>query len=396
VLQAAMSLVLLAGAGLLTVSLQKLQHQRFGFETRGRMMVKIEPPVKGYSGEQLSGMYRRVEETLKRLPQVLSVSFSLNSPMGGSNWSFGASIEGHPPMKEEHAPSWDRVSAHYFETIGTRILRGRGIEEQDTPTSRPVAVINETFANRYFRADEDPIGKHVGMGGAERGGDYEIVGIVEDAKYQDAYGPAYPTTFIALLQDIPYKDASDTSMQTRSNHMRDIELLIQGSPVNLEATIRETLAKTDPNLIVLKVQSFAEQVSENFNQERLVARLTGLFGLLALVLASVGLYGVTAYGVAQRKGEIGIRMAMGAERGQVVSMVVRSAMTQVGLGLIVGIPVAVGGGRLLAHQLFGVTSYDPIVLGTAAGVLGISALVAGLVPATRAASIDPMEALRVE
>jgi ABC-type antimicrobial peptide transport system permease subunit len=144
------------------------------------------------------------------------------------------------------------------------------------------------------------------------------------------------------------------------------------------------------------VESLAEQVSENFNQERLVARLTGLFGLLALVLACVGLYGVTAYGVAQRKGEIGIRMAMGAERGDVVSMVVRSAMTQVGLGLIVGVPIAIAGGRLLAHQLFGVKNYDPIVLGTAVVVLGISALAAGLVPAMRAASVDPMEALRVQ
>ena len=394
--QAAMSLVLLAGAGLLTVSLQKLQHQQFGFETRGRMMVKIEPPSKGYSEQRLAEMYRSVAENLKQVPGVVSASFSLYSPMGGMNWSFGASIEGHPPVKEEHAPSWDRVSAHYFETIGTRILRGRGIEEQDTPKSRPVAVINETFAKRYFRNDEDPIGKRVGMGGPERGKDYEIVGIAEDAKYQDAYGPAYPTTFIALLQNIPYKEASDTSMQTRSNHMNDIELWIQGQPTNLEATIRETLAKTDPNLIVLKVESLGEQVSENFNQERLVARLTGLFGLLALVLACVGLYGVTAYGVAQRKGEIGIRMAMGAERGDVVSMVVRRAMTQVGLGLIVGVPIAIAGGRLLAHQLFGVKNYDPIVLGAAVVVLGISALAAGLVPAMRAASVDPMEALRVQ
>ena len=268
-------------------------------------------PSKGYSEQRLAEMYRSVAENLKQVPGVVSASFSLYSPMGGMNWSFGASIEGQPPVKEEHAPSWDRVSAHYFETIGTRILRGRGIEEQDTPKSRPVAVINETFAKRYFRNDEDPIGKRVGMGGPERGKDYEIVGIAEGAKYQDAYGPAYPTTFVALLQNIPYKEASDTSMQTRSNHMNDIELWIQGQPTNLEATIRETLAKADPNLIVLKVESLAEQVSENFNQERLVARLTGLFGLLALVLACVGLYGVTAYGVAQRKGEIGIRMAMG-------------------------------------------------------------------------------------
>jgi len=178
--------------------------------------------------------------------------------------------------------------------------------------------------------------------------------------------------------------------------MNDIELLISGKPQNLEVVIREALAATDPDVTVLNVTSLGEQVSLNFNQERLIARLTGLFGLLALALACVGLYGVTAYGVARRRSEIGIRMALAADRAKVVRMVVSGAMAQIGIGLLIGLPIAVAGGRALAHQLFGVKSYDPAVLSVAVGALVFSALVAGLVPAFRAASIDPMEALRTE
>jgi predicted permease len=391
-LQAAMSLVLLAGAGLLMVSLQRLQHQQFGFQTRGRLIVRVDPTLAGYTSEQLAALYRRVQENLNRLPGVELVSLSLHSPLEGGNWSFGAAIEGHKDSVP-HA-SWNRVAAHYFETIGTRVLRGRGIGEQDTPNAQRVAVVSEAFVKQGFANGEEPISRHLGFG--DRGGDYEIVGVVEDAKYQDAYAPPYPSVFLPLLQDVAYQDPSEASMQARTNHAQNIELLVAAQTANLEALIRETLATTDPNLTVFKLTSLGEQVSLNFNQERLVSRLTGLFGLLALVLACVGLYGVTAYGVAQRKGEIGLRMALGAERAHVVRMVVQGAMVQIGVGLLVGIPVALGAGHALAHQLFGVRSYDPLILGGAALVLGIAALLAGLMPAMRAASIDPMEALRAE
>jgi len=316
--------------------------------------------------------------------------------MEGMNWSFPVSIEGHAaPVRDNNSPSWNRVSAHYFETIGTRILRGRGIEEQDKPNARPIAVINEAFAKKYF-GREDPIGKRLGLGGPERSGDYEIVGIAEDAKYQDAYGPAYPTLFLALLQTAHEPEPTIASMLKQSNYVNDIELLVRGKPANLEAALRASLAAADPNVIVLKVFSLEEQVSLNFNQERLIARLTGLFGVVALALACIGLYGVTAYGVARRRSEIGIRMALGADPGKVVKMVVKGAMAQIGIGLLIGIPIALAGGRALAHQLFGVKSYDPGVLGAAVGTLVLCALVAGFVPAARAASVDPTEALRSE
>ncbi len=181
-----------------------------------------------------------------------------------------------------------------------------------------------------------------------------------------------------------------------SHYIGDIELRLAGRPQNLEATVRRTLADIDPNLNVLDVISLSEQLTRNFNQDRLIARLTELFGVLALILACVGLYGVTAYSVARRTSEIGIRMALGANRGNVLALVLRGALLQLALGLGIGIPVALAGGRLLASQLYGVKSHDPAILGLAAVILAGCALFAGFVPARRAASIDPMRALRTE
>jgi predicted permease len=384
--------VLLCGAGLLTQTLRNLERQQFGFETEGRMMVKINPAFAGYEPARIGALYRQLRERLSRIPGVRSVSLSLYSPLEGINWGSTISIDGHatPPGEREFNASWDRVSPQYFETIGTRLLRGRAIEERDTPASTHVAVIDEAFARLYLK-NEDPIGKHFGM---ETGLDYEIVGIVANAKYHEAREPVYPTFFLPLLQ-MSEKEWTNSSL-ARSNFIRDIELRLAGHPENLEAQVRRVVAETDPNDTIMKVQSFGEQVSLNFNQDRLLARLTGIFGALALLLACVGLYGVMAYSVARRRGEIGVRIALGAARGNVIGMVLRGAFLQIGLGLAIGLPVTLAAGRALASQLYGVKSYDPLVLGCAAVVLAACALIASFLPARRAASIDPMQALRNE
>jgi len=387
VAQVAFSIALLIAAGLVTQSLRNLEGQHFGFVTDGRLIVNIAPSLSGYTPDKLDGLYQRLEETMPQIPGVLSASLSWYSPLGGNNANERVYIQGKAPDYSWTAPSWDRVGPHYFETIGTRLLRGRVIEERDSPGGLNVAVINETFARRFF-PNEDAIGQHFGMTDVSHSGDYEIVGIVEDAKYQDTRGPAYATFFLPLLQTPPG--------ESFRGWVGAIELHVAGRPENIESAIRKALADADPNLPVLNMMSFDEQVAHNFNQERLIARLTELFGALALILACVGLYGVTAYGVARRTNEIGIRMALGADRRRVVRMVVSGAMLQIAVGLLIGIPVALAGGRALAHQLFGVQSYDPAVLSAAAGLLVVSALVAGLVPAMRAASIDPMKALRSE
>ncbi len=392
ILQISLSVVLLIGAGLVTQTLRKLENQNFGFETQGRLVVNVNPALSGYKLEKLYGLYQQLQERLPQIPGVLSASYSLYSPMSDSNWGDDISIEGHPAGGDLYA-SWDRIGAKYFETIGTRLLRGRTIGDEDTPTSQRVAVINETFARKFF-PKEDPMGKHFGFGDTHVG-DFEIVGIVEDTKYQDARGPAYPTFFLPFLQ-MTQDPNPKFPILAASHYIGSIELRVAGKPENLEASVRRTLADIDPNLIVLDVMSMREQLERNFNQETLIARLTELFGLLALILACVGLYGVTAYAVARRTNEIGIRMALGADRRNVVRMVLRGALWQLGIGLAIGIPAALAGSRLIANQLYGVKTYDPVILGLSVFVLAACALLAGFIPARRAASIEPMQALRAE
>ena len=384
--QVAFSVVLLIGAGLVTQSLRNLEDQHFGFVTEGRLIVNIEPGLSGYTPEKLPALYQRLEEEMPRIPGVLSASLSWYSPLSGSNSNERVLIQGKAPDYRFTAPSWDRVGPHYFETIGTRLLRGRVIGERDKPGAPNVAVVNETFASRFF-PNEDPIGQHFGMD-TGHSGDYEIVGIVEDAKYQDTRGPAYATYFLPLLQTPPG--------ESFRGWVGAIELHVAGRPENIEPAVRKAVASVDPNLTILHMMSFGEQVARNFNQERLVARLTELFGALALILACVGLYGVTAYAVARRTNEFGIRMALGADRGNVLGLVLRAALAQVGLGLAIGIPAALAGGLLLAHELYGVKSYDPMILGLAAVILAGCAFLAASVPARRATRVDPIVALRYE
>ena len=398
ILQAALSIVLLAGAGLLAESLRNLEHQPFGFATDGRLIVKIDPALAGCTADRLDGLYRSLKERISQIPGVQSVSLSLYSPMSDMNWSSGISVEGRPHSTapgDYDSASWLRVSPGYFETIGTPLLRGRFIDEQDTPSSRHVAVINEALARRYF-PKQDPLGKHFGLGDASHAADYEIVGIVGDAKYADPRDEAWPTFFRPLLQMETFKDPADESAELRSNWIHDIELRVAGRPQNLQPLIQETLAGIDPNLTVLDMTTFDEQVSRNFNQDRLMARLAEIFGLLALALASIGLYGVLAYNVARRTQEIGIRMALGAARSGILQMVLREALLLAGIGVAIGIPCALASNHLLSSMLYGLKPTNPVVLSAVTVLLLIVAMAAACFPAHKASAVDPIVALRHE
>ena len=396
IVQAALSLVLLTGAILLVQSLHKLEHQEFGFQTEHRYIVHVGHAFDGYSMERLEPAYRELRQRLNRIPGVITASYSIYSPMDGSNWSGPVYFQerGHNAGAHGDYSSWVRIGPDYFPTIGTRLIRGRSIGEQDTPTSPRIAVVNETFAKKFFPG-QDPIGKRFGVVQTNASA-YEIVGVVEDTKYQDTHGPAYSTYFLPFLQMVHFDAAVDTADQTRSNRLRSIELHVAGTPENLESTVRQVLSQVDPEMTVIRMTSFGEQVSERMNQERLLARLTSLFGFLALSLAAIGLYGVTAYTVERRTREIGVRVAVGANRANVIAMVLRGAFRQVGIGLVIGLVLAVVAGRLIQSQLFEVTGDNPLALAAAALLLALFAVVAGVIPARRAASINPVSALRVE
>ncbi len=397
VLQAALSLALLVSAGLLTRSLRNLEHQDFGIQTNNRYVLHLDPAGAGYTPEKLPALYQRLEQEFGALPGVQSVGLALYSTLEGDNWGEGIRVEGRPtPGPTENInSSWDRVNPQFFETVGQPVIRGRGFTDADTATSRLVAVVNEAFVKKFF-PKEDPIGRHFGIFDQKYAGAFEIVGIVANAKYTTPREEVRPMYFRPLTQQLRMTEPNAVMAEGRSLYIDSVTLHFREKPQDLDAMVRHTLADIDPNLTVIDLNPLEQQVSDNFNQETLIARLTTLFGLLALVLAAVGLYGITSYAVARRTSEIGLRMALGADRGTVVRMVLRGAFLQVGLGLVLGIPLALLGARLMADQLYGVRSYDPLSLSIAVVVLSIAAAVAGFIPARRAASIEPMEALRIE
>jgi hypothetical protein len=270
---------------------------------------------------------------------------------------------------------------------------GRGIGVQDTPTSATVAVVNEAFVKKFFKPAEDPIGHYFGTG-EKHIHDYQIVGVVEDTVYTDVRWKDHLMYFVPLLQ----RPASDKNPIEKDEGMYVGAFVLQTShPItDMETLARSTLSEINPNLALVRFQTFGAQISDQFTDDRLLARLTMLFGALALVLATVGLYGVSAYAVARRTAEIGIRMALGAERGNVTAMILRSALIQAALGLAIGVPIAWLCVRFVESQLYEVKRIDAAVLSTSILTLAVTSFMAGLIPARRAAKVDPMVALRYE
>lgn len=398
VVQATLSIVLLAGAGLLIRSLQKMEHQDFGFETDHRVSISVNAPFSGYSPEKLDAIYRDLQDRLSHIPGVERAALALYSPFT-DNWGEMIIREGHgvPNVSEDQGSSWDHVSPGYLETMGQHIVRGRTITEQDTATTRNVAVVDEAFVRKFFKKGEEPIGSHFGLNKAQYSGTFEIVGVVREANYTDPSGHwRRPLFFVPLAQHAHYDIPMLQMIDDQTHLIESVVLQLRGSMDGLEPQIRRAFAEVDPNLTILSVRTMQEQVANRLDQQRTVAQMTGLFGILALILAAVGLYGVTAYTVERRTNEIGVRMALGANRGSVIRLVLRGAFLQILLGLLIGIPASIGCSRLIATQLYQVRGWDPLVLGGSIIALGVCALFASIIPAQRAASIDPVNALRTE
>ena len=399
ILQAALSVVLVAGATMLARSLNKLEHQDFGYQVQGRVLVDMHNPPTSYTRAKLAALYRELEERLNRLPGVRGSGLALYNPLT-DNWGELIHVAGHPApkMDEESGASWDRVSATYLQNFGMTILRGRAFTAADNENSELVAIVNEAFVKRFFKRGEDPLDQHFGLDYPENSGTFRIMGVVRDAKFASwsLSRPALPMFYVPLAQNVDYKQDMMKRVELQSHFIHGIILVTKTPPGALEPLLTKTLSDIDPNLTMVSVRTMQQQIELRFDQERAVASLAGLFGIVALLLAAVGLYGVTAYTVAQRTNEFGIRMALGADRAKVLQLVLRGAFKRVVVGLILGLPLAVGAGRLISAELYGVSSWDPFALAVAASALAICAFFAAIIPATRAAGISPMSALRAE
>ena len=395
VAQAALSLSLLCAAGLLIRSLNNMRHQNFGFDTTNRYILHINAQMAGYKPTQLEALYRQLHDSLRTIPGIQQTSFSLYTPMEGDNWTESVFIDSEPPPPPGtpgHRALWVRVSPGYFDIIGTKVLEGRALSEQDTPATRTVALVNRSFEKQYFK-DGQAIGKHF-SNRKEHPGVFEIVGVTEDTNYWGPASKARPMYFLAPGQSAHIADPLYKIFEDSSEYLDAIEIRTRGEVPGLDVQLRRAISQVNPDLAIVDFRSFAAQVDTNFTQQAMIAKLTSLFGILALILASIGLYGVTAYSVERRTSEIGIRMALGANRTNVLRLVLSAAFVQVGIGLAIGIAVTIFGGRVMASQLFGVTPHDPIVLVVTTAVLAAAAFVAAVIPARRAAKTEPILALR--
>jgi predicted permease len=385
VVQVAVSLILLVGAGLFARSLINLQKEDLGFNRDNVLLASVDTRLAGYKPAELSAVYRLLYDRLSALPNVHSVTIASYSPMQGTSTNSTITVRGYTPSKDEDTGVSDVfIGPTFSETLGVPLLRGRDIGLQDTPNSPKVAVVNQAFAKAYFH-EENPIGRRATFEENSDKDDFEIVGVIGDSKYDNAKDKADKTVFRPILQ-----------VQDQQAFANVFELRTLGDPLSLSAEVRTAVAQVNDKLSILNITSLRLQTDEALKEEKLIAQLVSFFGLLGLLLSCVGLYGIMAHAVVRRTNEIGIRMALGAERRNIIWMVLKESLVLVALGLIIGVPAAWGAAHLISSQLFGLKPSDPVTLLTSALLLTVVAALAGYLPARRASRVNPLVALRYE
>ena len=395
VAQVTLSLLLLVGAGLFVRSLANLRNLGPGFPAEKLVGFNIDPSLNGYTPERLKVFYPQLSEVLGALPGVQSVGLASMRILEDSEWDSGMSVEGFTPAKpDEHAqPFMNQISPNYFSTLGVSIVAGRDFNRNDNRDVKhgpeafnwaPTTVmINEKFARKYF-AKRNPIGLHLGFG-TDPGTptDMEVIGVVKDFKYTNLRDEIPEQAFVPYLAD-RFLGAMTVYVRTTMD------------PNQLMSTLRAKVRDLDPNLPIYAMRTTEVQLNNSLSTERMIASLSAVFGFLATLLAVIGLYGVMAYAVAQRTREVGIRMALGAARGQVIWMVMREVLLLVAIGVAAGVISSLALTRVVQSQLFGLTPHDPFTLALATAALVFVACAAGYIPAWRASCLDPIAALRYE
>jgi predicted permease len=377
--QVAVSVVLLIGAGLFVRTLQNLRSVDVGFSPDNILMFRINPALNGYSPERMTQLYQRMQLALEELPGVRAVSFTRTALLSGSTSTTGIFRQGATTEKDAKDFYIMSVSPKFFDTMQIPVLRGRDFDQRDVQTPTASVLINETAAKKYF-PNEDPIGQRVGQS-PEESAQSEIVGIIRDTKYDSVREAVPPTIY--------------TSIRPGTRTLT-VMLRTAGEPAAMTETVRQALQQVDADVPMTGITTQSDQVSARFAQERLFALAYSLFGALALLLACIGLFGLMSYSVSRRTNEIGIRMALGAQRAGVVGMVLRESMLMVAIGIAIGFAAALGGGRFIESVLFGLSTTDTLTIAGAIGATILVSLLAGYLPARRAARVDPMVALRYE
>jgi putative ABC transport system permease protein len=382
--QVALSLVLLVGALLFVRSLRNLLTTEAGFRAEGVLTVSLDFARAQYPKERRMGVYREFHDQLAAIPGVVSAAQVWFTPVSGAGWNNDVGPDNTTAAASGKLSFCNRVGQGYFRTMGTSLVAGREFDERDTISAPKVAIVNEMFA-RKFMGGGNPVGRtfHLEAEAGKPEPLFQIVGLVKNTKYYELREDFLPIAFFPITQDDdPGPGAT-------------FVLRVVGSPGGLTRAVKTTLAKFAP-AIGIQFQSFSAQVEESLLRERLMATLSGGFGLLAGLLATLGLYGVIAYMVARRRNEIGVRIALGADRGQVIRLVLREALLLLGFGLTAGVMIALWAGRAASTLLFGLQPYDPLSMLAAVALLAAIALAASYAPARRAAALEPMVALRDE
>lgn len=383
--QVALSLLVLFAAGLLVRSMRNLQDSDTGYGHQHLLLFRLDPIEAGYDIPRIAGLGHQILDRLASVPGVRAVTFSENGLFSGTESADEIIVPGFAaPQDQDRVCANDQVGPNYFSTLGIPVLLGREIGLQDTSGSSRVAVVSQSFANFYFHG-ENPIGRKFFVDDpAQRDRPIEVVGVVGESKQSDLRKTADRRFYVAYFQ------------QTERKLIMNVEVGTNGDPAGLIAALRKQVDSIDPNLRVRSLHPMQDLINDSIGDQRLLAQLSSFFALLALILASIGLYGLMSYTVAGRTREIGVRMALGAQRGNVLWLVLGEALLLVTVGILVGIPAALAGSRLLATMLFGLTGSDPMSLTAVTLTLGLVAALASYIPARRATKVDPMVALRYE